>query len=281
MLFIPTMGQMDTRRMMDMQSSSHWKRRKKKNNLGIQKSKITFDYAKLAKRMYDAKVPGGYFPCLLLCLDGSQFSIGIGAVYHEITTQFFTSRISMGVTTTSITQCTQALLALNECMEILCRYYNIVTTAPNSLLHSSFPQIEPFCVSPLLHEEIVVELTCRVSMNKLVFGGIGKENSLMHGQPFCIKYAPNNYSIELRNLLASSNLAPKVHYSKELSGDTLVIMSWVTNVLPNEYLSQFPLEIKLQVSNKLHDALCLMKANNFVHGDLRKEAGKKASPSHW
>eukprot|EP00975_Prorocentrum_lima_P020342 4280246-Prorocentrum_lima.AAC.1 len=64
------MGQMDTRRMMDMQSSSHWKRRKKKNNLGIQKSKITFDYAKLAKRMYDAKVPGGYFPCLLLCLDG-------------------------------------------------------------------------------------------------------------------------------------------------------------------------------------------------------------------
>ena len=221
---------------------------------------ISFDYAKVAKRMDSSRLVG-FLPCLLLCLDGNQFSVGLGATYHEFTTQFFIERISMENNNTAIAKCAQALVAVRECVELLRTCYtSAVVNSP------CFPRMS--YTDNLLDQEVHLQGIAKVSFSKSVYVATASPPSLMEGHVFCVKYA-STYCTKLHQLLASKQLAPVLHSSRPVGKDVVIVMDWIVRCLPEESVELIPLQAKVQIAAKLRLALCLMKQNNFVHGDLR------------
>ena len=221
---------------------------------------ICFDYAKLAKKMDTAGVRG-FLPSILLTLEGSFLSVGIGAVSHEVCAQFCVEKFNLASHNNHYTAA-KLLVSTRNAIDLVSEMY--LKYNEGDYVFPVIPKMKLLGVAETLR------IVARVSEEKRVFCALADSSSIFCGQKFAVKYAGTEYSTMLHDLLAIEGYAPKLHSTKLLKSQYLcTVMDWVDGERNIETLGNLKISERQEIAKHLIKIVSLMKKNEFVHGDLR------------
>ena len=221
---------------------------------------VCFDYAKIAKKMNDAGVCG-FLPSVLLTLEGSFLSVGIGAVSHEVCVEFCVQKFNLD-SHDNHHATAKLLVSIRNAIRLASTMY---------LEYDKGDYVLP--VAPkmkLLGLAETLKIIARVSEDKRVFCALADSSSIFCGHMFALKYTGAKYSLKLHHRLANEGYAPILHSTQLLQSQyQCILMDWVDGGRDIETLGNLKISERHEIAKHLIKIVTLMKQNGYVHGDLR------------
>ena len=221
---------------------------------------VCFDYAKVAKKMNDAGVCG-FLPSVLLTLEGSFLSVGIGAVSHEVCVQFCVEKFNLD-SHDNHHATAKLLVSIRNAIRLASTMY--LEYEKGDYVFPVAPQMK------LLGLAETLKIVARVSEDKRVFCALADSSSIFCGHMFALKYTGAKYSLKLHHRLANEGYAPILHSTQLLQSQyQCILMDWVDGGRDIETLGNLKISERHEIAKHLIKIVTLMKQNGYVHGDLR------------